>query len=224
MSPTQRLVLEHLKRRGAATAKQIAKSLLVTPMAVRHHLAVLDKSGLVSTTLERGRAGRPTYLYSPTEDAESYFPNEYAAFATRLLQAVVDLDGEAKLEFIFSRIKKAELNRHRSRMVGKNLGEKVAEMVNIQNESGYMAEWHEVGNNNFEIIERNCAIWQVARICNQTCECETSVMESLLGTPVHRRETITDGGLTCAFVISGNSAISSEEVGGNGSPRSKAGE
>ena len=70
-------------------------------MAVRHHLAVLDKAGLVSTTLERGRAGRPTYLYSPTESADSYFPNEYAEFAPRLLQAVVELDGEAKLEFIF---------------------------------------------------------------------------------------------------------------------------
>ena len=77
-------------------------------MAVRHHLAVLDKAGLVSTTLERGRAGRPTYLYSPTESADSYFPNEYAEFAPRLLQAVVELDGEAKLEFIFSRIKSAE--------------------------------------------------------------------------------------------------------------------
>ena len=183
-------------------------------MAVRHHLAVLDKAGLVSTTLERGRAGRPTYLYSPTDRAESYFPNEYAEFAPRLLQAVVELDGEAKLEFIFSRIKSAEINRHRSRMAGKSLREKVAEMASIQNDAGYMSEWREVGDNAFQIVERNCAIWQVARKCTQACDCETSVMETLLGVPVTLKETITNGGTTCCFEILGNSRGSSQgEVG-----------
>ena len=183
-------------------------------MAVRHHLALLDKAGLVSTTLERGRAGRPTYLYSPTESAESYFPNEYGEFAARLLRAVVELDGEPKLEFVFSRVKSAEINRHRSRMVGKSLRGKVAEVASIQDEAGYMSEWREVGDNAFQIVERNCAIWQVARNCLQACDCESSVMEALLGVPVTLKETITNGGTTCCFEILGNSRSSSQgEVG-----------
>ncbi len=74
ITPAQLLVLEYLKRHEAAGTMEIASALSVTRMAVRHHLQVLEKAGLVTSTLQRGGGGRPPFLYSPTGSAQQFFP------------------------------------------------------------------------------------------------------------------------------------------------------
>src|SRR5438477_12958422 len=67
LTPAQIRILQYLKHVGAATPKQIASFLGVTPMAVHHQVAVLKEAGLLATTLERRRAGRPSCLYCLTD-------------------------------------------------------------------------------------------------------------------------------------------------------------
>jgi predicted ArsR family transcriptional regulator len=55
-------VLDAVKRRGEASADEVATSLGITPSAVRQHLATLKSGGLVASRQERGRSGRPTDL------------------------------------------------------------------------------------------------------------------------------------------------------------------
>ena len=201
LTPAEIVVLRHLKRAGASSAKQIANSLHVTSMAVRHHLAVLEKAGLVATTLERRRIGRPAYLYSLTDRAGAFFPNEYADFVKRLLGAIVQLDGEAKVAAIFKQIKENAVAQHGPRMAGKSFEERVVEMAKIQNESGYMADCRKLNSRTFELTEHNCAILQVARNCAQACECELRMMEELLGAKVNRQEHIVKGDSSCRYMI-----------------------
>ena len=47
-SPTQRRVLEALKRRGEATADQLAETLEISASAVRQHLSALRSAGLIA--------------------------------------------------------------------------------------------------------------------------------------------------------------------------------
>ncbi|MFQ5816511.1 MAG: helix-turn-helix transcriptional regulator [Terriglobia bacterium] len=199
----QLLVLEHLKRVGACSAKQIARSLHVTPMAVRHHLAVLEKAGWLATTLDRSGSGRPSYLYALTERAEAFFPNEYGDLANRLLRNLAQLDGEAKVVQLFEQMKKTAVVHYTPHMVGKELRDRVAAMAKIQGESGYMADWRQVDDDTFELTEHNCAIWQVARICPAACDCELALMQELLGAQVSRTEHIVKGDACCRYLIEG---------------------
>lgn len=200
-TPAEMVVLRHVKQAGASSAKQIASSLHVTSMAVRHHLAVLEKAGLVATTLERRRTGRPAYLYSLTDRAGAFFPNEYADFANRLLGAIVQLDGEAKVAAIFKQIKENAVAQHSPRMAGKSFEERVAETAKIQSESGYMADWRKLNSSTFELTEHNCAILQIAQNCPQACECELAMLQELLGAAVTRKEHIAKGDSCCHYLV-----------------------
>ena len=200
-TPAEIKVLHHLKQVRASTAKQIATFLNVTPMAVHHHLAVLEKAGLLATALERRRTGRPAYLYSLTDRAGAFFPNEYVDFVNRLLGAIVQLDGQEKVATIFKQMKKNAVAQHGPRMAGKSFEERVVEMAKIQTESGYMADWRRLDDNTFELTENNCAILQVARNCPQACECELRMMQELLGAKVNRQEHVVKGDSSCRYMI-----------------------
>jgi len=193
--------VQHLKRAGKSTAKEIAQAQGVTPMAVQHHLAVLEKAGLILSSLERHRTGRPSYLYSLSDKAQAAFPNEYAQLADRVLQAITGLDGQPKVARVFAQIKKNVVARFAPQMLGRSFEERVAEMARIQSEAGYMAEWRRLDDKKCELTERNCAMLQVAQRYPEACDCEMSVMRELLGAMVSRIEHIASGGLCCRYLI-----------------------
>ena len=59
ISPTQRDVLEALKRHGEATSGELADVLEISSSAVRQHLTALRAAGLIVSHKDHGHAGRP---------------------------------------------------------------------------------------------------------------------------------------------------------------------
>lgn len=201
ISAAERRVLACLKRISRCEVKAIARSLRVTAMAVRHHLAVLEKAGLVKMTSERRGVGRPHYVYSLTPCADAFFPKEYGTLASDLIRTIAGLDGEAKLGRIFDNMKEAAVARYSPRMVGKPLRRRVAEMTKIMTQAGYMAEWKQVDHHTFLITEHNCAISCVAQECSCACEAELAMMRELLNASVSRQEHMLAGAPNCCYVI-----------------------
>ncbi len=201
LSRAQTRIVQHLKRAGTSTAKEIAKSQGVTPMAVQHHLTVLEKAGLISTSLQRHRTGRPSYLYSLSDKAQAAFPNEYGELADRILRAIAGLDGQPKVARVFAAVRKNVVARSAPRMLGRNFEDRVAEMARIQSEAGYMAESRRLDDKKCELTERNCAILHVAQNYPEASDCEMSIMRELVGASVSRTEHIASGGLCCRYLI-----------------------
>ena len=72
---TQEAVLLYLKRQGELTVTDLCAMLSITSMAVRRHLAHLQKEGLVEARMVRQVRGRPTYHYKLASKAEALFPS-----------------------------------------------------------------------------------------------------------------------------------------------------
>src|SRR3990170_2095514 len=102
MEGTRKVIINLLKRSEAGlTVPELCQALKVTPMALRRHLAVLERDGLVQTDLKRQPLGRPAYVYFLTGRAEAFFPKNYAPLVLELLSDLVVLDGEEKLDLLF---------------------------------------------------------------------------------------------------------------------------
>ncbi len=93
MQQTRRHILEILKERKEATIDEIVEALSerigrITAVTVRHHLEILRGDGLVAAPAVRRRSapGRPQYVYTLTEKAGDYFPNNYQGLASGLLE------------------------------------------------------------------------------------------------------------------------------------------
>src|SRR5260370_37146799 len=206
MNLAERRVVAWLKLVGRCEVKAIARSLQVTGMAVRHHLGVLEKAGLVKTTLERRGVGRPHYVYSLSASADPFFPKEYGMLASDLIRSIAELDGETKLARIFDHVKEATVARYSSRMAGKPLRQRVAEMAKMMTGAGYMAEWEPLDHRTFQITEHNCAIARGAQQCQHACVCELSMFRELLQATVSRQEHVISGDPCCRYIVQSGQA------------------
>ena len=201
ISAAERRVLTCLKLVGRCEVKAIARSLRVTTMAVRYHLAVLENAGLVETTLERRGVGRPHCVYSLTVSADAFFPKEYGALASHLINSITEMDGKTKLARIFEHMKDAAVAQHSPRVAGKRLRQRVAEMAKIMTEAGYMAKWEQLDHRTFQLTEHNCAIACVAQQYQHACVCELAMFGELLQAAVSRQEHIVAGDPCCRYIV-----------------------
>src|SRR4051794_27213486 len=92
------------RRRGEATAEQVAEQLRMTVSGARQHLTALVEDGLAEATESeaRGRRGRRALLYNVSPAGDSLFPKAYAELTNELLGYLADEQPSA-LELLFAR-------------------------------------------------------------------------------------------------------------------------
>lgn len=198
---TRKVILTMLKTKGALTVSDMAKQLGITEMAVRRHLNTLERDGLIESKLVRQAMGRPTNLYSLTENADELFPKKYHHLTLDLLGELMEDAGEEKVQQLFERRKERLIGRYEAQLQGKPLAERVQTLAEIQNSNGYMVDWTATEDGQFVIHEHNCPISQVANQYNHACHCELLMFESLLDADVKRTECLVKGGMKCSYVI-----------------------
>jgi DeoR family suf operon transcriptional repressor len=201
----RRAVLYAVRRRGEATAEQVAEQLDITISGARQHLAVLAKDGLVESselTSPDVRRGRRALVYSATDAADAYFPKAYGELTNELLGYVADTDREL-LDQLFARRREARTAGAQARLASKRtLRAKVAELTRILDEDGYLASWEQVERGVFRIVEHNCAIWAVATRYGQACTSELDFIRTVLdGADVERVQHMVAGARRCAYEV-----------------------
>jgi len=198
-------VLFVLKKKGPQTAARMAKSLGVTTMAVRQHLAVLEGEKLVDFTDERGTVGRPARLWQLTSNAYDRFPDFHAELAVGMLQAVQSAFGEQGLERLTEERTRQQAQTYRARMPDPTapIEDRLASLARIRREEGFMAEWKRRPDGALELVENHCSIAKAARLCPKLCGGELSLFRTLLGedVSVERVEHILSGDRCCSYRI-----------------------
>lgn len=194
---TRQVILTLMKTRGERSVAELAQQLGVTEMAVRRHLNVMERDGLVRTKLVRQAMGRPMNVYTLSDEADDLFPKKYHHLALDLLE---ELEA-AEVEALFAKRQRKLYQRYQERMQGKALPERVQELAGIQNANGYMVEWRETGPGLYELSEHNCPISQVATPYQQACSCELALFRQLLEAEVERTECLAKGGGKCVYRI-----------------------
>ena len=204
---TRKTLLTMLKTSGPLSVGEMAKRLGITEMAVRRHLQTMERDGLVSTTLVRQAMGRPSHVYSLTEQAEFHFPKNYHGLTLDLLEELTTgaEDQDAVVAGLFERRKNKLVRRYEERVSAPGLQGKVQALASIQEENGYMAAWGTVeGSNDFVIDEFNCPISQVANRYQHACQSELELFQELLGADVERVECLAKDGKRCRYLIRDN--------------------
>ncbi len=87
MTGTRRVILEYLLRTDA-NAVTLAENLDINISAIRGHLDVLEIAGLVSSSFEQAKRGRPKRIYSLTLLANSLFPVKTGQVLSALVEAI----------------------------------------------------------------------------------------------------------------------------------------
>jgi predicted ArsR family transcriptional regulator len=176
----------------------------ISAVAVRKHLAALERDSLVMTELERRPMGRPTYLYRPTANAQELFPNDYANLATAMLEMIRDIDGEHKVDALFHHRAETLASELATRVQGATLQERLQQVAQVLEEQGYMPEIVKLkdGRERYLLTEHHCPILQVAKAFQQACTCELDILLKLLRANVERCDHRMTGHPHCSYRIS----------------------
>lgn len=79
------------------SAQSLARTLGVSPAAVRQHLETLHALGLVSRRKLVTKASRPTYLYRLSQHGTETFPKRYDLLVTLITDVIRERDGDTAI-------------------------------------------------------------------------------------------------------------------------------
>jgi predicted ArsR family transcriptional regulator len=86
-----------LFRRGRQTITSLAGALGLTDNAIRTHVTLLARDGIVEHAgVERDTGGKPARVYALTREGEELFPKAYALILERLLAELARRDGRER--------------------------------------------------------------------------------------------------------------------------------
>lgn len=200
-STTRRAILLTIKKQGEARADELASILGITPSAIRQHLAALLGEGLVAVREQRGSAGRPKHVYSVTTEAEGLFPKTYGELTCELLD-YAGAEGPGTVDRLFERRRQRRVSAAVARLAGKSFDARVAELAQILDEDGYLADTVRGDDGEWRIVEHNCAILEVAFRYGQACSSELGFLRDVMpDAQIDRISHMASGAHHCAYVV-----------------------
>ncbi len=199
---TRGKVLEALKKSDGLTADQLADVIGVTSMAVRKHLAALERDGYIEATISRRSVGRPAHVYRVCPRAEGVFPKHYDSIVSEILEDLVELDGVEKVEALLAR-RGERTKRVLRRYIDPEapLHERVAGLTRAMDEIGYLACWEPFDGGRYIIKLYNCAIDLVAEQFPAVCRHEADMFREVLDAEVERSCHMLTGDHMCSYLV-----------------------
>jgi DeoR family suf operon transcriptional repressor len=192
---TKQNILQALLRHGQAAAQ-----------AVRRHLHELEADGLIEYHALQQGMGRPQHLYQlSSAGRDRLSPHKYSEFAVSFLDTLAETVGKEQVTLVLEKQWQRKAAEYRDRLGNGNLQQRIAKLVQLRQEEGYMAELHQASpqqNQRFVLVEHNCAISDVAEsypsICGHELEMFAAVLPDCI---VQRTQWINDGEHRCGYSI-----------------------
>lgn len=197
----QRLLSQLLDCKSGLTIDEIAARLDISRSAVKQHLTGLERNGFVARNSSRKTGGRPGNLYVLTDAGIDSFPKNYSWFSRVLFERLRSKIGaDAMAQYMF------DLGVDMSaaaipRLVGKTRLERIAEIVKIMNETGFVARVlpPEEGDKLPRIECKNCVYHDLSRDYTEVCQFDIGFISGLMGAEIDHQECMQRGGLACRF-------------------------
>ncbi len=213
-------IILHLKMKGPLSSGELADILQVTTIAVRQHLQTLEDDGYVDHVRKKGKVGRPAHIWSLTEKANEHFPDNHGLLATLLVDGIRKNFGDVGLRSVLDYVieTQSEAAREVLDLENKTFKEKIASLVEMRKNQGYMAEYRDLPDGGVELIENHCPIGSAACNCQDICEGESKVFSAVLGeqVTVKRRDHMASGDRRCTYEFHDLETDSQPDANGTG--------
>ncbi len=199
---TRLALMDLIKRNGEMDVAGLAQALGISNVAVRQHLAGLEKSGEVAQRVVHRPVGRPARLYQLTEIGEKAFPQTSDGMAIDLLTRLEKQLGPEAIEKLFEARIKDLSKQYRERMKGaKSLADKWNVLAEIRDEEGYLCTVKPAADGSLKLVEHHCPVREIASRFPQVCRFELELFRRVLGdNKLERVEHILAGQHACCYV------------------------
>jgi len=199
---TRDRVLKTLLLRQECTINELADSVGIKPISVRHHVNKLEAEGLITSTEERHDVGRPRLVYSLTPKGMEEFPTRYLTLTLRLLEQLKATLPEKMIGDIFRKIAQNIALELTEDLETENLP--IEERLNILKDlmatEGFTIEWKKEGDD-YHIIEANCPFHHLGETHTEICAVSQELIANVTDVSPKQVTCILDGDTQCKYIV-----------------------
>ena len=202
MQETRQRITKFLREKGQATVDELAGEVDLTPMAVRHHLNVLQAEKQVEVTSKRhaNRPGRPVQIYGLTDEARRQYPQEYYQLTEFLLKEIADSVGPNNVAQMFGRIADKIVSLSPQPKPGQTIENRLEQVVSFLKERGFVVEWECVDGKYF-IRHKACPYRQLAKSHQEVCLLDEQIIGKMLKLRPIRVSCIANDDSECTYCL-----------------------
>jgi DeoR family transcriptional regulator, suf operon transcriptional repressor len=197
----QQVLTQLLERKSGVTLDELVTAVGLSRTAVNQHLIALEREGYVRKAAPRKTGGRPQHIYVLTEEGTNLFPKQYSWFSKLLIQTLREQVGEDKVgQYMYDLGVKMSANLI-PRLVGKNRVERIAEIVQIMNETGFLARTvSPTDPDKLPRVEcKNCVYHDLSKNYPEVCRFDIGFLSGLMGAEVEHEACMQRGSEACRF-------------------------
>lgn len=190
-----------LLQRGGRTVDDLARALGLTGNAVRAHLAILERDGLVRPMGVRRGAGKPAATYALTSAAERLFPKPYGLVLQLLLDALGERLTPDALEAVLRDVGRRLAALHVAGSADRSDPRtRRTQAVELYRALGGLPELDEDGRGGFVLRSYSCPLATATQEHPAACLLAEALLAAVIGAPV--RETCVRGDpVRCTFQV-----------------------
>lgn len=191
-----------LENKAGLSIDEIATALNISRNAVQQHFAVLERDGYIQTGVLNKTAGRPVRSFVLTETGINSFPKQYAWFSELILSDLQQEMGAERFKDYMQRLGLKLADKLRGQFEGKNLDERMDELVSIMANLGFQVTAGMESETDKPIIQaNNCIYHDLAQKHKEICEFDLALMSSLLRKEVRQLSCMAKGDCNCRFRV-----------------------
>lgn len=206
MKSTRERILQTLLNHPQSTITDLAISVDINSISVRHHLTNLQLDGFVKAEEVRHGVGRPRLVYSLTDSGIEKFPTRYLQLTNLLLTELKQRLPEKEIEEIFSKMAQDIASKQSEKFKKLPIEEKFNYFKESMAEQGYSIEIEKVGEN-YLIKEISCPFFHVGQTHPEICTMDQTLISSILSIPTEKVKCILDGDNQCVYLINKNQIV-----------------
>jgi len=200
MAKTRDKILQALLRKPRSTINELAETVEINPISVRHHLNNLQASGLILAEEERHGVGRPRLVYSLTEEGSEKFPTRYLRLTTRLLSQLKETLPNPMVKELFSQVAFNLAEEYADQLEGLSVEERLDTIKELLDKEGFNVEWEKQGNQ-YHIHEISCPYYKVGQNHPEICSMDQTLISQMLAIPAEQVQCVLSGDDRCTYVV-----------------------
>jgi predicted ArsR family transcriptional regulator len=195
------VLLNYLRRHGAARISDLVAETGVTATAVRQRIQRLMADGLIERHAEKISRGRPNHRYALTEKGQRQSGDNFSDLATVLWEEIKAVPDPEVRRGLLKRIADRFVEKYRGTIHGDSLDERMASLVGLMNEREVPFEVNTAGG--LPVLSAlACPYPELAQADRGVCTMEKLMISEVLGESVRLSACRLDGANCCTFTPS----------------------
>jgi predicted ArsR family transcriptional regulator len=195
------VLLNYLRRNGAARISDLVAETGVTATAVRQRIQRLMAEGLIERHAENIGRGRPNHRYALTEKGQGSGGDNFSDLAVVLWEEIKAVPDPEVRRGLLKRIADRFVDKYRGTIHGATLSERMASLAGLMNERDVAFEVNHDGR--LPVLSAlACPYPELAKVDRGVCTMEKLMLSEVLGESVRLSECRLDGANCCTFTPS----------------------